>query len=1668
MKKFLAVTLALLMIASVLPMSTFAAEGDSAIATVASSCSYYNLIEKNIYNLAPGAVESEIIINNDEGSRRQVVHVIEVDPTNDNISVMPTFKNISNDVDYTDTNNWGIMEMSKQAAYIESTLGKNVVGAMNVCLSWSFNHPYGLLLYEGEVLHDSRASCDSCGTAHPGGGYLVIYKDGKAELREANAPLTGEEWMAQTICFAWLVKNGVSMHPTENHSSDPAPRSVIGVKADGSLVLMMVDGRMAPYSEGFNSHEMAQMMLDLGCVDAINCDGGGSSTFITEREGTGELSVKSRFSDGAERATLTGIAIISKAVADGKFHHASVATENAYVTPGSTVNFTAIGADSSGGPADIPDNITWQLEDSTMGTIENGVFVSNGKVGTAVAQMMYEGQVVGQASVEVVVPDSISFTMENITAPYGKTVSLDLVAKYGYSEVLLKEGDVSYVLSDANIGTIDGKTLYATDAEEVTGGTVKAILTHNTDLFAEANITLGKGSEIAYDFESGAESIGNWTLSYKAPYTPDKYFFNDTIEVVSINDGGKVKNGNYALKITADGDSITCMNWCQTRINGLGLDLTDAVSISFWMYIPEGSHGYEWDFGNAIPIVLGHEFAYGTGWQYFTVKVADIGTNVTRLDQIKLYHSDTNNAGIGYNHYEHPNYYADVVYYMDDITINYSTAVEDFQAPVISNASISYEGIDTAVALNGQTITSNVVAVTANAKDNTENSNYTGLNVASATVYVDGAKVSASCNDNGLITTGDITLANGVHIFRFEISDNNGNTTYVEKRVVVAGASDQNTIVYAPADPTLKDVPVDSLVWMNLTATAIEKVSNVTVVVDLDNNNKWELDHMVLPVGFTATYVVDAENNDATITITRSGVNDQTGEAVLASLPIRVWSPAFPRSENEDTFSYRLVSVMTYVQAGTLVETDSNITTFASAEYSISTEYNSTRLTSTVDKTTWHAHNEVALEDVVASCTAEGYTGRTFCEDCNSVVNWGVTVPATGHEFVITDGKLSCKDCGENSSHTGLYEDGENYYYLYNGVVNTGWQLIDDEYYYFDATTKVAVNGTVNIEGVYFNFDETGKLLSGTWVNAFHGWMYSYGPGYHRRGWYEIDGEMYYFNNYYRSVGYVKVPLPDNSGDGWCHFDENGAYIETLDGIYNKDGTLYYYDNGTLTVAGLMEIDGNYYFADVDGVIAVGRKYVWKTNGLLPEAAYYFDEDGKMIGASADGEIVTIDNVRYYFVNGIATAAGLVEIDGYYYFADVDGVIATGRKYVWKPNDILSEGAYYFAEDGKMIGSKVTGNGSVEGEIAKIGDTLYYCEMGSPVAAGLVLIDGYYYFADVNGEIATGKKYVWKPNGVVKEDNYYFAEDGKMLGIKVVDGETVLGEIVTEADETLRYYEAGTVKAAGLVLIDGYYYFAGVEGEIATGRKYVWKPNGLVTEDNYYFAEDGKMLGVKVVDGETVLGEIVTEASGTMRYYKNGKPAMAGLVLVDGYYYFAGIEGEISTGRTYVWKPNGLVTEDNYYFAEDGKMLGVKVVDGETVLGQIAERDDVLYYFEYGVPTAAGFVEVDGAYYFADVNGIVAIGKKHVWKGNGIVPEGSYEFGADGKAICGFVTKVDGIYYYEMGKCGTVGINYIDGYYYFVDNGGKIVTDSYFYVWKGNGLLKRGHYQFNELGQIVA
>ncbi|MEU7897358.1 phosphodiester glycosidase family protein [Nonomuraea sp. NPDC049152] len=58
------------------------------------------------------------------------------------------------------------------------------------------------------------------------------------------------------------------------------PRTAIGADGAGRLLLVTVDGRDPKHSVGATRLEMAQLMKDLGAVDAVNMDGGGSTTMV--------------------------------------------------------------------------------------------------------------------------------------------------------------------------------------------------------------------------------------------------------------------------------------------------------------------------------------------------------------------------------------------------------------------------------------------------------------------------------------------------------------------------------------------------------------------------------------------------------------------------------------------------------------------------------------------------------------------------------------------------------------------------------------------------------------------------------------------------------------------------------------------------------------------------------------------------------------------------------------------------------------------------------------------------------------------------------------------------------------------------------------------------------------------------------------------------------------------------------------------------------------------------------------------------------------------------------------------------------------------------------------------------------------------------------------------
>ena len=150
--------------------------------------------------------------------------------------------------------------------------------------NWYAGQPvdiHGLAIANGSVRSDTAPSTAS----------VWFDKEGRVHLgdREADRPFSEAVHGFQQIVKegALAVGEGGAIHP----------RTAIGVDKSGTkLWLVVVDGRQRNYSEGMNLHELGSLMIELGCWNATNMDGGGSSV-MGMKDSSGDLQVMNRPSD---------------------------------------------------------------------------------------------------------------------------------------------------------------------------------------------------------------------------------------------------------------------------------------------------------------------------------------------------------------------------------------------------------------------------------------------------------------------------------------------------------------------------------------------------------------------------------------------------------------------------------------------------------------------------------------------------------------------------------------------------------------------------------------------------------------------------------------------------------------------------------------------------------------------------------------------------------------------------------------------------------------------------------------------------------------------------------------------------------------------------------------------------------------------------------------------------------------------------------------------------------------------------------------------------------------------------------------------------------------------------------------------------------------------------
>ena len=461
------------------------------------------------------------------------------------------------------------------------------------------------------------------------------------------------------------------------------------------------------------------------------------------------------------------------------------------------------------------------------------------------------------------------------------------------------------------------------------------------------------------------------------------------------------------------------------------------------------------------------------------------------------------------------------------------------------------------------------------------------------------------------------------------------------------------------------------------------------------------------------------------------------------------------------------------------------------------------------------------------------------------------------------------------------------------------------------------------------------------WFTDVNGKLYYKDGELQKTGWTVIDGNTYYLDpeTGYAATG-IAALIPNGATEtARCVFDAEGVFQSDVTGVYSIGEDTYWLNRGIIEEeAGLKRVvkeDGevNYYYFAVqknleerDGLtLSAAVKHsmlngqdCWlhKTNGLaLPEWGYYFDENGVILhdedtsknGILKDGEDL------YYYVDGIKAPAGMIKIGDDYYYANSKGQLIVNQTYYCsRMNDLMKEGTYAFDAEGKLIQGATDKNGIVKDDDG----VLRYYVNGKVTYVGLIEIDGDFYYVRSNGEVVTDCVYWITWTHGLKEAGYYtFDENGKLTG-------TPKNGIVEE-DGVLHYYVNGKLTYAGLIKIGDDYYYVNSKCEVVRDCDYYisWT-HDLMPQGRYHFDADGKLTG-----SVAPLKNGIYEEDGSLYFYRNGERAYAGLIQIDGDYYYVRSTCEVVHDRSYyVYWTHGLIPEGYYNFDSAGRMI----LDSET------------------------------------------------------------------------------------------------------------------------------------------
>ena len=581
--------------------------------------------------------------------------------------------------------------------------------------------------------------------------------------------------------FHLLMENGEFTNTAKN---DPAyhPRTSMGIKADGSVVLMQNDGRQFGWAAGLTFLEMAEYMRDKhDVVTLFNFDGGGSSTIQVTMPGSERAEILNSPSDGNERANTNALLFIAEEVpvpgnpVEVLHLYPDIAKNYATKTmllENSNLKLNLKATDSNYYSASLEGKtVTYTVENdegSNIGTVSpEGVFTSNAGAGSGRVRATV-GSISTTFDIEIV--DKITSIETDLTilsiAP-GKTVAMDFRAYNNSVPVLLSNESLTFTLNPATLGSVSSNGVFtATDGQ----GTGDLEISYKDFKFS-IPIEVGKMPASIVDFETEIFSEG-WTKYYTN--IPKNGGAGD----LSINrDERYIKHGDGSLRIDYDFATVPLTSTVAIEISKAGDIILEGqpTAIGAWVY-GDGNGGW-------FRIQLsGGKYAGDTyidwvGWKYIETAIpidAPFPYTVQRPVRLLGTASVANNKK--------------GTIYVDSVRAIYDFKNDDNDAPVVVEGSIT--------PAQGVTTENNQQPISLKIKDAVvEGSPYTGIDTTRTQMYINNKlinNIQQNVNPDGSVDINYVPgaldlLRPGVQNVRVRTEDNFGNKTFTEWSFTLEG-----------------------------------------------------------------------------------------------------------------------------------------------------------------------------------------------------------------------------------------------------------------------------------------------------------------------------------------------------------------------------------------------------------------------------------------------------------------------------------------------------------------------------------------------------------------------------------------------------------------------------------------------------------------------------------------------------------------------------------------------------------------------------------------------------------------------------------------------------------------------------------------------------------------